>query len=441
MFRRFCGRYAALLIFLICSPLIASETRALWAPAWDIDTPDKIDTLVNTAYTNNFNIIIAEVRYRGDALYRPDPDNRRYPNDEPCSYLLENRDFDPLEYLQRKAKVKGIEVHAWFTLFVVSPGTTERLSRRHPYFQHDNWLVRDDKGRKSKPSDNEGAFWDPARPEVQDYLLNVIMNVTEKYHPDGIHLDYIRYPGPFWGRNPESEQRFLTEHGGDWQAWKAAQVTRFLRRCYAEVKGVDPQIEVTTSVKANADEAFSQFAQDWPGWLDEGIVDAVYPMAYNSRSESFRNVIDDPVYRKHPGQIVCGLRAWKEKKAPYSVEALIEKIDLVRNARLSGVALFSYSGMKEAGFFKPVTAKRFYKHEQRTPQVGTASFACGYVLNSAGAAIPGVTVKTDHGDGKSDANGFWIIRDNAPGTIRVEHYGRTETRKVSGTIIREDFRF
>ena len=92
-----------LLLLLLGIVALQGRVKAVWAPGWDITTPQAIDTMVENCASAGINEILAQVRYRGDALYVPNKHNSRYPNPEPRSHLLKDATFDPLEYLLAKA--------------------------------------------------------------------------------------------------------------------------------------------------------------------------------------------------------------------------------------------------------------------------------------------------------------------------------------------------
>ena len=56
---------------------------------------------------------------------------------------------------------------------------------------------------------------DPGLPDVQRFVVDVVLEVVDKYDVDGVHLDYVRYPSRRFGYHPESIGRFVEEHGFD----------------------------------------------------------------------------------------------------------------------------------------------------------------------------------------------------------------------------------
>ncbi|MCK7484412.1 MAG: family 10 glycosylhydrolase [Bacillus subtilis] len=58
-------------------------------------------------------------------------------------------------------------------------------------------------------SEHNGYFLDPANPQVQQYLLNILAEIANNYEVDGINIDYIRYPASAQEISPI----MLTPHG------------------------------------------------------------------------------------------------------------------------------------------------------------------------------------------------------------------------------------
>ena len=120
-----------LVIFVIFFSFLEARVRAVWVPIWDIASPEKIDELVADAKKNKINQILLQVRYRGDALYHPNREDKTYPNLENKSYVLKDSDFDPLEYLIQRTEKTKIEVYALITVFIATPHDLGKLQPDH----------------------------------------------------------------------------------------------------------------------------------------------------------------------------------------------------------------------------------------------------------------------------------------------------------------------
>ena len=186
-----------LLLFITISFSLNCLTKSIWVTSWDLTNPERIDQILKDCDRYKIDRIMAEVRYRGDALYTPNRTDSTFHNPEPRSYLLpDSVQWDPLAYLIDESAKYDIEIHAWLTTFVATTRKIEVLDSTHVYFQRPEWITYDYHKRSMDPDSHEGAFLDPGIPDVHRYLLNIIMDIVSNYDLDGIHLDYIRYPGP-----------------------------------------------------------------------------------------------------------------------------------------------------------------------------------------------------------------------------------------------------
>lgn len=109
----------------------------------------------------------------------------------PQSVAEEYGDYPAL--LLEEGRKRGIEIHAWMIDYFDSGA---------PHREHPEWAMRDPQGRttaeielRGKPF---GCIWQcPARrPGYTDqWLVPVYREFAEMYDFDGIHHDYVRYPG------------------------------------------------------------------------------------------------------------------------------------------------------------------------------------------------------------------------------------------------------
>ena len=262
------------------------QYRALWVDAFHdgIKSPAQVEKLVADAKRANLNTLLVQVRKRGDAYF-----NRA---DEPrAGDIKGSRGFDPLAYLIRLAHAAAprIEVHAWVNTFFT--GQSSGVYLRHG----DDWGNRTFDGQT-------GGYLDPGVPEVQIYLHRVFVDLARNYDVDGIHLDFIRYPGAGWGYSPSAVGLYMIETGatsppGDadprWQAWRRARVTAFVRDLHHDLQLEKPSLKLSAALicygggpSSDADwtrtSAYTSVYQDWRDWIVKGYLDFGVPMNYDS---------------------------------------------------------------------------------------------------------------------------------------------------------------
>lgn len=253
-------------------------------------TPAQVDRTIAQAKKANINALFVEVRKAGDAYY-----NSSY---EPRAQDLSGAppDWDALQYIIQKAHAAGIEVHAWMVAFRIWEGKKPPESPRHVLRAHPDWLNKDYAGREFY---DDSYYLDPGIPAVRDYTVNVVLDLVKHYDVDGIHLDYIRYPGKDWGYSHLAMVNYQQETGRArrpkpsdpaFSEWRRECVTRVVRRIYEGVQATKPWVKVSVAAIpwGNATPDFAQTVayrsvfQDWRGWAKAGIVDAIIPMNYST---------------------------------------------------------------------------------------------------------------------------------------------------------------
>lgn len=254
-----------------------------WIPP-RIKSPSEVERLVSDARRANLNTLLVQVRKTGDAYF-----NR---SDEPRAKEIKGpHDFDPLGYLIRLAHASSprIEVHAWVNTFFA--GQSSRV-----FVEHGGaWASRTDGG-------DTGGFLDPGVPEVQAYLHRIFIDLARNYDVDGIHLDFVRYPGMTWGYNPSALELYRKETGAtrnpdpaadSWQAWRRDRVSAFVRDLHSDLKQQKPSAKLSAALICfgagplsaaawTSTSAYSSVFQDWRGWILKGYLDFGVPMNYDS---------------------------------------------------------------------------------------------------------------------------------------------------------------
>ncbi len=330
------------------------EYRAMWVTSWGSGflNPAQADTLVSTLRAANLNTILPEVRKTGDAYY-----DSAF---EPRGSNIPGATFDPLAYLIQAAHDtsggKGrMQVHAWFVMhraWVNGSGAlpTGHVLARHPEYE----MVRQD-GSVSA----DDRWLDPGHPGAVDHNVAVVLDCLSKYDLDGIHFDYIRYPGnKDWGYNARSVERFNTVHGRSgvpattdslWCDWRRECVSLEVKKITVKARMLRPQAVVTAATICGGSyntfqgsTTYSDFFQDWGGWLRNGIIDYNMIMNYvaDTNPVRFQGWTDLSLAEDEGRGSVIGL-------APYMSNSIQGTLDQVRYCRMQGADgtnLFSWGG-------------------------------------------------------------------------------------------------
>jgi len=327
------------------------EFRGAWVTCWTAGflTPQEADRTIIAAKDANLNALFIEVRKTADAFYNSSIEPRG-------SEISSLPDYDPLSYVVQKAHEQGIEVHAWAVVFRVWTGKSPPKDPKHVVNVHPDWLSRNFAGQAASA---DGIWLDPGNPEVQDYTAKVLMEIVSNYDIDGLHLDYIRYPGRDWGYSEVAVARFNQEKGRSgkpdpndpaWLDWRREQVTAFVRRVYREATALKPKIKVTASTIPWGDcpsdftraSPYAQALQDWRAWMKEGLLDANVIMNYKDESSAkgaaqFRKWIEAAC------QWSYGRHAYIGQTFSGDVDRVVRQILACRERDVAGVSGFPFN--------------------------------------------------------------------------------------------------
>ncbi len=330
-------------------------------------SPQAVDKAVDDAAQAGINALFVQVRGRGDAFYRSSL--------APRSPLLERqpRDFDPFARLIARARAKGIEVHAWVNVLLAAH-FGQPLPRGHVLEKHPDWamvpksaataaLVASgprrlrlimEAGRAE--GDVEGYYLSPAIPAVGDHLEAVVRELVRAYRVDGLHLDFVRYPGPSFDYSQPALEAFRRATGGtdllggpargprEWDAWRRQVLTALATRLSDAARVERPGILLSAAVAPDEAQAVSQKFQDWPRWLASGLLGALCPMTYTPDNELFRQQVETARERAGGTQPVwAGIAAYR-----LDVAGIVEKVALARQSGARGVVLFSHESLAPA---------------------------------------------------------------------------------------------
>ena len=358
-----------------------AEIRALWVLRTSLTSPSTIEALVRAAREHGFNTLLVQVRGRGDAYYDGGLEPRA------ADLQRQPAAFDPLATLLEASRAAAIGVHAWVNVNLVSSAVDLPIARTHIINRHPDWLmvpreIAQDLARVPPRSPAyvgrlarwtrgqehvEGLYASPAVPAAAAHVEAVVADIAGRYAVDGIHLDYARYPSSRfdYSRAALAEFKQAVRPGlaaadrarldrrdaidpfaypdalpAEWKAFRVARMTALMRRLREAVRAARPEALVTVAAAPDLREALDDKLQDWRGWLEAGLVDAVAPMAYTPEAERFAQQIAAARDAAGARAIWAGIGAWRLTAA--------QTIDHIRTARrlgAAGIVLFSYDSL------------------------------------------------------------------------------------------------
>lgn len=221
--------------------------------------------------------------------------------------------YDGLSDLVELARDRGIEVHAYFSVFPEGDPTSKDLAPGQAVLaQHPEWAVVDVNGKAT-------TFVCAGQPGYRSYLLKLVSEVLTTYDLDGIHLDFIRYPRAAcfcdrclseirerFGLDRDDvvgllERREFTSLSYDERAIALHQadslIDYYCENVHQTVKAVRELIDasfaskkLSAAVFPNIRSSTSQVYCDWVGFSQ--YLDFVCPMVYWYSEDYFHRTVD-----------------------------------------------------------------------------------------------------------------------------------------------------
>lgn len=274
------------------------------------------------------------------------------------------RGWDPLADAVKLAHERDMELHAWVWTFAAGNQRHNEILNLNPDYPgpvlaaHPDWANYDNLGNMI-PVGQTKPFFDPANPQVRQYLLKLYEEIVTKYNVDGLQLDYIRYPfqdpsaGRSYGYGKAARAQFQQLTGVDpvnispsqpdlWQKWttfRTQQVDSFVAQLSQQLRQKRPNLILSVAVFPLPElERIQKIQQNWETWARQGDVDLIVPMTYALDTSRFQRLAQPWIASKKLGStlLVPGIRLLS-----LPTIGALDQLQLVRDLPVSGYALFA----------------------------------------------------------------------------------------------------
>ena|GEM_PF-476504 len=318
-----------------------------------------IDALIDFSVSAGINTLFIQV-YRENKAWFPS----QIADDSPYKKSRLEFSEDPFARIIRLAHGKGIQVHAWLNVLSLSQNrNAEFLKKYGP-----DVLTRNLK-HKRKLSDyliDAQYFLEPGDPRVRGDLSKIVLELLRAYPElDGIQFDYIRYPDmePHYGYAKSNVERFkkttglsiINEQGLEWKQWKRAQVTELLTILVKTARALRPNIQVSATGCMPLIRATHEAYQDWPSWVNHGLIDFVTLMDYSPDPQEFKRWL---IVAKEKvadlSKVRVGIGAYKLMNASESFDS---EFNTIKELGIMG-AIFHYGSLLESQQLKSTIIKK-----------------------------------------------------------------------------------
>jgi uncharacterized lipoprotein YddW (UPF0748 family) len=349
------------------------ELRGVWVTRWTYSNAADIQRIVDDVAGANMNAIFMQVRGTADAYYAStlEPWAQRL-----SGTLGTDPGWDPLGEMITRAHARGIQVHAWLNTFPAWTGLTppSESAIRHPLLAHPEWLCADEGGTPMGPRAMDYQFFSPGNPAVREHITSVALEIATRYAVDGIHFDYVRYPGSVYCHDEVSTAEYTSAEAAspglsyaDFQRDRITMMLREVRRRLAEAR---PQTVITVAnwgiyrnlwSWSSVSRGYDDYYQDAHRWAREGIVDALCPMTYwritdpKGERTDWATLIEDHIAAATAG----GRYAYTAIHGEHDGDELLRQVALARASGARGIMFFELGYLRTNGHLARLRAGPF----------------------------------------------------------------------------------
>jgi len=263
------------------------EVRGVWmATVFELDWPqsvydvngqkekyiDYLDKFVEC----NVNTVFVQIRPTADAFY-----NSPYESWSKSITGIAGKDpgYDVLGFMIEEAHKRDIEFHAWMNPYRIATRASSASS--FPELDskiNSSWVKSFDRIR----------IYNPALPEVQQRIVDIVKDVISKYNVDGIHFDDYFYPDPSYYTSLDDNSEY-TKYGSEYSSiedFRRGNVDNVVKKIHEVIVAQNPGVVFSISPTSNREYNYNSLYADVTKWCKEGWIDVVIPQIYSATGSS-----------------------------------------------------------------------------------------------------------------------------------------------------------
>ncbi|MBE6763840.1 MAG: hypothetical protein E7553_05775 [Ruminococcaceae bacterium] len=275
---------------VLCNALCDSypvQYRGVWIRPSQ-KNPAEVERYVKTLHDAGINVVSVEGWFENGVIMKVPEDSLfgRHPSFQ----------YDVLQAYIDACHKYGMECHLWMPIFNVGSLIDAGYEERTVPGKKEEWLSLNQKGLAY----NENGFMmiDPANEEAKAYFLDFYRYLVTTYDIDCFEMDYIRYYATTgeadfgytdaafagfeeaYGHGVTPQYDREASYWEDWCQYRRDCITQWVREIREMMDREAPDMLLAADVAFPFEHALNTVYQNFPAWLEEGLLDILHPMAY-----------------------------------------------------------------------------------------------------------------------------------------------------------------
>lgn len=367
------------LIFIFCGCSVSEQpgsgnnsdmdyVKSVWITYFELEqmttsseTAQDFEKTIKSAFklikNIGLNTVTVQIRPCADAFYRSD----YFPVSEYC-FGVQGAElkYDPLQLMVETAHDLGLRIEAWINPYRVSQSND--INTLCDSNQAKLWYSNEETKNFVYISDK--IYYNPARSEVTQLIVNGVKEIVSNYSVDGIHFDDYFYPTTLEDIDAAEYEEYVNAGGEMTLAdWRRENVSTMVKSVYSAIKEINPEVQFGISPQSKVSTDYGTLYADVERWAsEEGFVDYICPQIYfgfYNEVQPFTRTAKEWNERATAAKLYVGLPLYKAGQEDtfasadedYAINEFIENNNIISRQiiylqnlqNVSGYYIYSYS--------------------------------------------------------------------------------------------------
>ncbi len=367
------------LIFIFCGCSVSEQpgsgnnsdmdyVKSVWIAYFELEqmttsseTAQDFEKTIKSAFklikNIGLNTVTVQIRPCADAFYRSD----YFPVSEYC-FGVQGAElkYDPLQLMVETAHDLGLRIEAWINPYRVSQSND--INTLCDSNQAKLWYSNEETKNFVYISDK--IYFNPARSEVTQLIVNGVKEIVSNYSIDGIHFDDYFYPTTLEDIDAAEYEEYVNAGGEMTLAdWRRENVSTMVKSVYSAIKEINPEVQFGISPQSKVSTDYGTLYADVERWAsEEGFVDYICPQIYfgfYNEVQPFTRTAKEWNERATAAKLYVGLPLYKAGQEDtfasadedYAINEFIENNNIISRQiiylqnlqNVSGYYIYSYS--------------------------------------------------------------------------------------------------